>query len=82
MSVNARLEHMRSFIGRHGDGFGRVVVAEGFSDQYSVGFIDGGFVYVNFSPREYAEYSLESITAERAWDLLRASGMPDLPLDQ
>lgn len=69
---------MRDFIAQHADGFGRVATREGFGDEYSVGFVDGSFVYVNFSPREYCEYSRDVITDERAWEILRDAGMPDL----
>ena len=73
-----RLAHMRDFIEARGDGFGRVVVVESQTDQYSVGLQDGRFVLVNFSPREYAEYGRTEISAQDAWDRLLAVGMPSL----
>jgi hypothetical protein len=76
-----RLAHMRDFIALQGDGFGRVVVVESQTDQYSVGFQDGRFVFVNFSPREYAEYGRDELSPEQAWDRLRAAGMTSLRPD-
>jgi hypothetical protein len=74
-----RAVHMRDYIAASGDGFGRIVVVESATDQYSVGIREGRFVLVNFSPREYAEYGCEELSTERAWEYLRAAGMPDIP---
>ncbi len=65
------IDRMVRYIYQNGNSFGEVVVIDDLYDSFSVAFLEGKFMLINFSPRENSIYDRREISPQEAFEYLR-----------
>ncbi len=65
------IDRMVRYIRQNGNSFGEIVVIDDLYDSFSVTFLDGKFMLINFSPRENSIYDRREISPREAFEYLR-----------